>query len=111
LSARGEELLAYSTFSNLLVNAIEASPRKGVVSLRLQNGEQVTAELHNQGVVPEPVRRRFFAKYATHGKPKGTGLGTYIANLMARTMGGSVEMETDEASGTLVRVRLPRDEV
>lgn len=109
LYARGEELLAYSILSNLVVNAVEATPRGGVVTLQLQDGDEVTAEIHNQGVVPEPMRQRFFAKYATFGKSKGTGLGTYIANLMVKTMGGGIEMQTSEAAGTLVRVRLPRE--
>jgi signal transduction histidine kinase len=49
----------------------------------------------------------FFEKYTTLGKRGGTGLGTYSARLMARTMGGDVELDTSEPGATTVTVRLP----
>jgi len=66
-----------------------------------------TVSIHNQGVVPEQVREDFFEKYATFGKRHGTGLGTYSARLIARTLGGDVTMDTSEAGGTTLTVTLP----
>jgi CheY-like chemotaxis protein len=62
--------------------------------------------VRNAGAVPEAVRTRFFDKYSSAGKLGGSGLGTYSARLIARTQKGDIEMQTSEASGTMLRVRL-----
>ena len=105
--AWGEELLCYSLFGNLVKNAIEASPEGGTVSVSLSRaGGEIVVRVHNDGAVPEPIRARFFEKYATSGKSGGTGLGTYSARLMARVQLGDIEMQTAEESGTTLIVRL-----
>jgi len=105
---RGEELLCYSMLANLMANAVEASPEGARVTVALGRTEATaTIALHNQGAVPVEVRERFFEKYATAGKPKGTGLGTYSARLIARAHGGDVAMATDDAAGTTITVSLP----
>lgn len=93
--------LCYSLLANLLRNAIEAAPEASqvTVSLACQNGRQLLV-VANPGVVPLPIRDRFFQKYATFGKPGGTGLGAYSARLIAEAMGGRLQMSTDEVSGT-----------
>jgi hypothetical protein len=42
----------------------------------------------------------FFEKYKTFGKKSGTGLGTYSARLMARTMGYELELDISDSKGT-----------
>jgi hypothetical protein len=101
-----EPTLCYSLFSNLTLNAIEASPSNGIVSIFLDQGSQARIRVHNLGVVPADVRSKFFEKYVTSGKTQGTGLGTYSARLLATTMGGKIEMQTDEESGTTLTVFL-----
>src|SRR5207248_3063326 len=107
LLARGDELLSYSMFANLVKNAIEASPPGSVVgiSLRRENGS-IVAEVHNPGEVPEAMRARFFQKYATTGKSAGLGLGTYSARLMARVQEGELSLETSPAQGTRLVARM-----
>ncbi|MHC1745482.1 MAG: response regulator [Syntrophobacteraceae bacterium] len=107
-TVRGEEILLYSMLSNLIINALEASPTDGEVTIDVRENGGVTIEIHNEGVVPEEIRGRFFGKYITAGKPAGTGLGAYSALLMAKTLGGAVDMKTAEHQGTTVTVRLPR---
>jgi CheY-like chemotaxis protein len=105
--AWGEELLCYSMLGNLVKNAIEASPEGGTVDLSIgrTDGEAIV-RVHNAGAVPEAIRSRFFEKYSTSGKSGGTGLGTYSARLMARVQHGDIEMQTGEAPGTTLTVRL-----
>lgn len=102
-----ESVLCYSLFSNLVLNSIEASPRKGVVTIALGQEGAGSVAIHNLGAVPLEIRSRFFEKYATSGKAHGTGLGTYSARLMVLTMGGSIAMETSDDSGTTVFVTMP----
>ncbi|MCB2187477.1 MAG: PAS domain-containing protein [Deltaproteobacteria bacterium] len=101
----GEELLCYTMLGNLIKNALEASPPGGSLSVQLCRGEACRVTVRNQGEVPEPVRDKFFEKYATHGKKGGTGLGTYSARLIAETQGGSISMTTGQGE-TAVTVEL-----
>ncbi len=98
----GEELLCYSMLANLIKNAVEASPEGGTVTVSMKGSHDRTVAIHNAGAVPEAIRDRFFEKYATFGKASGTGLGTYSAALIARTLGGGIRFETSEEDGTTV---------
>ncbi len=106
--ALGEELLYFSLFANLLKNAVEASPEGGTVTVSLIGRDRVWAVIHNFGAIPEDVRRRFFEKYATSGKPGGTGLGAYSARLIVENLGGDITFLTDDDAGTSLYLSLPR---
>jgi two-component system sensor histidine kinase/response regulator len=102
-----EELLSYSMLANIVKNAVEASPRDGVVRIEIEAHESaIRTAVRNQGVVPRALRDSFFRKYASSGKKTGTGLGTYSARLMAETQRGRIEMSTSEENGTVVSVSL-----
>ncbi len=104
----GEELLCYSMFSNLIKNAVEASPQSETIKVKtVFAGMEGHISIHNRGVVPEKIRSTFFEKYATAGKSGGTGLGTYSAKLIAETQKGSIGMITSEDQGTMITVVLP----
>ena len=93
---------------NLVRNAKEASPKGGIVDICLAAGETITLSVQNQGIVDSEIRDRFFEKYVTSGKPKGTGLGTYSARLIAEVHGGCINLYTsDEKHMTTVTIDLP----
>jgi PAS domain S-box-containing protein len=103
----GERGLMEEMLGNLVKNAIEASPECDVVTLECLVGEQrCVLSVHNSGAVPEAIRGRFFERYVS-AKKGGTGLGTYAASLIARTLGGDINLSTSEAEGTRVTVELP----
>ncbi|HVK94789.1 MAG TPA: response regulator [Noviherbaspirillum sp.] len=105
----GEEGLCHSLFGNLLRNAAEASSEKSVVEVRFSSGQgSVTVSVGNEKPVPMAVRACFFDKYVTAGKSHGTGLGTYSAKLVTEAQHGTIEMRTDDVTGTVVTVCLPR---
>lgn len=111
LVMEGDAVLIETMFENLLRNAAEATPddaKDAVVRVELWREDGMAViDVHNMGVVPKNVRNRLFEPYATSGKPKGTGLGTYSAMLAAKGHGGSIEYTTSEQEGTHVTVRLP----
>lgn len=108
---RGEEFLVADMLSNLIRNAVEASPEGGEVAVSWGVGQEgVFLRIHNMGAVPEAVRGRFFEKYVTSGKSQGTGLGTYSARLVAVAHGGCIGFSSTEAEGTTVEVTLPLPE-
>ena len=107
--ALGDAMLCYSLFQNLIKNACEAAPLGSTVSVTLHNQEPLRIVITNQGVVPAEIRPRFFEKFVTQGKHGGTGLGTYSAKLLAEAQGGSVVLDTCDATDTTsITVVLPR---
>jgi hypothetical protein len=48
--------------------------------------ERSRIEIVNKGVIPLALRERFFDKFVTGGKASGTGLDTYSARMLARTL-------------------------
>ena len=103
--------LCYSMLSNLVRNALEATPpdsgNKGVTVDLDKTTTEVVIRIHNWQAIPLAIRKRFLEKYATYAKPGGTGLGAYSARLAAEAHGGSIAWETSAADGTLVTVHLP----
>lgn len=103
--ASTEEINFYNMISNLLANAIEASPPGSDVVVNFQNDGIKQLSITNMSVVPKVIRDHFFEKYKTHGKQHGTGLGTYSAKLIATAMNYRIKMETsDETSKTTVSI-------
>lgn len=103
----GERRILDAVFSNLLKNAAEAAPEGSEITLRLRReGAAAVIDVHNFGEVPASVRERFFEKYATAGKAHGTGLGTYSARLMVRTLGGALGVDTSQPGATTLSMRL-----
>ena len=102
-----DELLAFSLFSNLVRNAVEAAPDNSPIRIALDHGPVMNrVAVSNMGAVPKEIRDRFFEKYVTSGKSGGTGLGTYSARLMTETMNGSIHLESSAKKGTTVTVLL-----
>lgn len=107
LNVLGEPVLLGSMLDNILLNAVQASPKGASVKVGVgRDGGQVRIEVRNKGVIPLAIRSRFFEKYATWGKPGGTGLGAYAARLVARAHGGEIKAESARG-GTSVVIRLP----
>lgn len=100
--------LVENMFSNLLQNALEASPQRARITVKIvPNGTALKVGIHNQGAVPEDIRHCFFQKYATSGKRNGTGLGAYSARLIAQAHGGEITFRSSDSEGTSVTVTLP----
>ena len=105
---KAEDLLIYSMMSNLIKNAVEATPKTEKISITLSKKEsQAVICIHNQGSVPHNIKPVFFDKYTTSGKAKGSGIGTYSARLIAQALGGSIHMDSSEEKGTQISILLP----
>ena len=108
LTVVGDELLLYSLLANLTKNAIEASPPKHTLHLRMvRRSRDVEIILRNHGAIPRPIRGRFFEKYSTYGKLNGTGLGNYTAALITHAHGGTIEAKVIEERDTEIHLTLP----
>lgn len=99
--------LSHSMFANLILNALEASPDSGTITVILERNDAITITIRNQGEVPSELRDTFFEKYTTSSHAKGSGLGTYSARLIARTHGGDITVDTSVPNETGVIIVLP----
>lgn len=109
VTVSGDASLLYSMASNLLRNAVEASPDKAAVSVSILAGPDVAIlEIGNEGEVPIPIRARYGQKYASAGKAQGRGLGAYAARLAIEAHGGSLFLDSSVVGRTTIVVRLPR---
>jgi signal transduction histidine kinase len=108
-ATRIEQLL-----SNLLGNAVHHGAPSVPVELELSGrlAESVVLEVRNGGVIPEEVRPRLFDAFRGGKRPTGSdglGLGLFIVQQIALAHGGEVQVQSDAATGTVFRVRLPRE--
>ncbi len=92
--------------SNLIKNAVEASPARSTIEVRFARKEDYHISITNRGSVPKELRDTFFEKYQST-KADGMGLGTYSAKLIARTHGGAIDLNTEVDGLTTIVIRLP----
>jgi signal transduction histidine kinase len=92
----------------LLINAVEASPPGGEVSICvLGDSDALRIEVADSGPgVPDQVRERLFQPHVS-SKPTGAGMGLYLAERLARQRyAGSLTLQDRTAGGTLACLQL-----
>ena len=101
-------------FSNLLVNAIDASTQSTIcmrARRRHQHGiEGIDVVIADHGAgIPVEVRRQLFTPFVTTKEEAGTGLGLWVTRGIVEKQGGSVAFRTSTVAptGTVFRVFLP----
>ncbi len=104
---------------NLVMNAKQAMPSGGLVSIRVENAAMSTNELplapgsyvritvrdQGSGIEPEHLPRIFDPYFTT--KPTGSGLGLASAHSIVKQHGGYIDVTSTLGSGTEVSVYLP----
>lgn len=100
--------------ANLLSNAVRHGADDGAVSVDLdgRNEAEVVLSVHNEGTIPPEIRPHLFDPFrktpSRRRDTQGLGLGLYIVQQIASAHGGTVDVESEEATGTTFRVHLPR---
>jgi signal transduction histidine kinase len=93
---------------NLIQNAVQATPRGGNVTLRARQaggGVEIEVEDTGSGIAPEHRAKIFDPFYTT--RPKGTGLGLFVAHGIVQRHRGAIEVESEVGKGTRFRIQLP----
>jgi PAS domain S-box-containing protein len=93
---------------NVAVNAVQAMPEGGTLSVRARlGGDGVVMELADTGEgIPDEVRHRIFEPFFTT-KATGTGLGLAVVKRILDDHRGRVEVRAVATGGTLFALHLP----
>lgn len=94
---------------NLLLNAIDALPAGGRITIRTWESDGwVRCAVSDTGVgMPEEVRQRALEPFFTTKGPKSTGLGLSVSYGIMRRHGGDLRIESVPNQGTTVTLTLP----
>jgi two-component system nitrogen regulation sensor histidine kinase NtrY len=101
--------LLHRAFQNLVLNAMDAMPAGGTLTLRTSEHDgNVRIEVADtgKGLTHEECKRLFTPYYTT--KQMGTGLGLAIVQSVVSDHHGSISVTSEEGRGTMFRIDLPQ---
>jgi len=94
---------------NLLVNAVQASPRGGVVTLACRDwdtrGVALSVTDRGDGIAPQHLSRVFDPFFTTKGS-RGTGLGLSVSYGIVQGYGGDIQVRSRPGDGACFEVFL-----
>ena len=97
-------------FLNLIVNAADAMPTGGTLSVRIDrvSPELVEVSIEDTGIGIEAshLDRIFDAFYTTKERGKGTGLGLLVSQRIVREHGGTLRVQSELGKGTRFTISL-----
>jgi signal transduction histidine kinase len=96
-------------FTNLIINAIQAMPNGGRLSIKVSGtSEEVFFRFKDTGVgIPEENLNKMFQPLFTT-KAKGQGLGLAVCKRLVEALNGSITVESVVGEGTTFMVKISR---
>ena len=108
--AFADPMQLHQIFMNLMLNAVDAMPEGGTITLRTAFNREldtVQIDISDTGAgFDKGVENQLFKPFFTT-KAKGTGLGLAITKRLIEDHGGSIHLENNVDRGALVRINLP----
>jgi signal transduction histidine kinase len=95
-------------FLNIILNAIDAAPRKGIIMVdTLKQADGYSVLVQNSGApVPDGHKKKIFDPFYST-KQGGTGLGLSISKKIVESYGGTLAVSDSELGGACFTVFLP----
>jgi len=103
-----DENQASQIFINLILNAVDAMPEGGTLTVRSWSADNnVVVEVQDTGVgiAKENLARIFDPFFTT--KEKGTGLGLSVTYGLVKRLGGEIQVDSEPGKGAKFSVSLP----
>ena len=97
------------TFANLAMNAIQAMPKRGKLTVRVRSkGDStiMTVEDTGEGIPKKNLARLFSPFFST--KAKGQGLGLAVCKRLVEAQGGAITVKSKPRKGTVFTIKMPR---
>ncbi|HEY3039309.1 MAG TPA: PAS domain S-box protein [Pyrinomonadaceae bacterium] len=96
-------------FVNLIVNAVDAMPKGGKLSIGcVREGDRLRLRFADTGTgMPEDVRQRIFDPFFTTKGAQGTGLGLSVSYSIIERHEGSISVASELGSGTAFTIDIP----
>jgi two-component system, NtrC family, sensor kinase len=98
-------------FMNLLMNALQAMPEGGEISVAAETDSRdtVRVDIHDtgMGISQELVQHIFEPFFTTKEVGKGTGLGLAVVYSLVKKHGGRIDVNSEIGRGTTFSVFLP----
>ncbi|MGZ4916763.1 MAG: ATP-binding response regulator [Halobacteriota archaeon] len=109
LRVTADPQLMRRVFANLILNAIQAMPNGGTLTISATADDgSVAIHVSDTGVgIPADMRDKLFSPLTTD-KAKGTGLGLAVVKRIVDAHGGAIAFESEEGKGTTFTVMLPQ---
>ncbi len=109
----GDAMQLEQAFLNLILNATEAMPDGGALTITTRTGAasgQVVVEFADTGEgMSEEQCSRAFRSVLNTTKAKGTGLGLAIVGRTIETHGGELEIKSQPGRGTTIAILFPAE--
>jgi signal transduction histidine kinase len=108
LTLKSDPLLLRRILTNLIINAIQAMPDGGQLTIDAAKDCGVTRLfVEDTGVgIPEAVKPKLFTPMVTT-KAKGQGLGLAVVKRLVEALNGQVTFESQEGKGTKFVITVP----
>jgi len=97
-------------FMNILVNAAQAIPERGTITVRTsatETGVEIAISDTGEGIAPENMSRIFDPGFTTKGVGVGTGLGLSICYKIVAAHRGSIDVSSSLGKGSTFTVTIP----
>lgn len=104
-------------FLNLILNAAEAMPKGGTLTIKSElmchnkttlNSAYATIKFKDTGKgMSEELKRRAFKTVLSTTKARGSGLGLAIVGRIIEAHGGQIRIQSKLGSGTIILLKLP----
>lgn len=114
LTVLGNESQLYQVVSNLIINAIQSTPKGGRVTVSLERHHNYAViSIQDTGIgIDESEQRRIFERFYRVNSDRsrntgGSGLGLAIVSVIVQAHKGSLQVQSKLGKGSTFTVRLP----
>jgi PAS domain S-box-containing protein len=108
-NAMVDSTLMRRTLTNLTINAIQAMPKRGKLTIRARSrGDSIILTVEDTGVgIPRKNLAKIFNPFFTT-KARGQGLGLAVCKRLVEAQGGTITVKSKPRKGTAFTIKLRR---